>query len=342
MDTFLNEYRNQHSYRKYPFLDDCSMRAVSDLILPVDFFIDAFIYAIDITDSIYISKLDVSNKTVYINNVATGDLVGTGTWETDADSVDIVDTSGFMRSIGVLVFGASKPLITGVYDFDTSALVFNPTCVIPLNQKGVRGLVTSQNELCVNELEFEGRNGVEVKTYIKEGKSVIRIDIVGDNINNYKDCLECTPIETIVIENSNCPAIIGSSTGPGIIEISPYGWDLNNLCPPSRIGEQEDLCKSPEEPEIPVDEWECPPSSFHVVPIRNGSLNITAPSTLSVDNPIRVDNKQGVAPTIDLSAIRKFKNIDKIEKSLYRLFNGGLRPGGRIGIGLKSKLFKVV
>lgn len=334
--NLLPEYRNQHEHRKYPFLDDASMTSVEGVPLPVDFLIDAFIYPIDVTSGIYVSSIDSGNRLLTISAVGSNNVVGTVVWDTDTDTAIVEDVSGFSRNIGILVFGPGRERVAGTLSFGANSLLFDPTCFIPLNQEGVRGIYTESSDLSVNEISFEGRNGVEITTYTSGGKNYIRIDIIG-KIEQI-DCLEdCNPIEQIVIENTDCPIVIGSHDGRGNLAITPYNWDASNLCSPQSLGPAPDVCE--DEPEE-TEEWECPPDSVDLIPVvaANGHIEIYAPSTLAYDNPVVIKNERGTPVPLDLSKIYSLSDPSEIEKRLESILRYGVDPGGTIKIQYKGLL----
>lgn len=335
MSTLFNEYRNQHAHRAYPFADDTTLSAAGGTVLPVDYFIDAFLYPIDLVGAPYLAELSTSGRTLVVRDTETGQIIGTATWAQGDAVAEVVDMSGFARALGMFVLGpaaefqsSEDPMI-----FEPAAATLAPSAFMPLNQDGVRGISDDMNNLVTGAIKFEGANGVHVHTYESGGKAIIRIDVYGELPD--LDCKNCTPIEQIKIENVDCTPIVGSSGGAGTLIISGQ-FGLDALCPPANIGEP---TKDPCAPEPPAPEWECPEDSYFVVPIVNGRLEIVTPSTLVLDNPVRVISEPNPIAPVDMGDLARIgDNLDDIRRRLDWLVASNAYPGGNVKIALRSKL----
>ena len=335
MTMFLHEYRNQHAHRRYPFADVATLTSAEGTVLPSDAFVDAFLYPIDLVGFLYVAELDVSTRTIRLADSGTGAVCGAGAWQAGDVQVRITDMSGFSRDMGVFVFGP------GMDDFQSpdtpmlfapDGLPLTPTAFMGLNQLGVRGFVTEPTQLSTGSIKLEGANGVVITTYTANSKSIVRIDIFGAAPGG-QDCA-CTPIERLLIENVNCPPVIGAHAGDGVLTLAG-GFDAGTLCPPAALPDADgniggDACA----PAPPPPEWPCPPDSTDVVPVVGGRIEIVAPSTLDRDNPVHVDAVSAPAelPVLDVTA-----GTSDIQARLAWLLKSGARPGGYVRLGLRRR-----
>lgn len=188
------EFREQFRSTRYPFADSATL-ASGTVTLPAAAFLDASLYIIGAAESVYIHAIDVQPRNITFRF---GDRLRTGlaTAQFDplaaADVVPVFDS--YARPAGVLVVDPEQlaqfsSWELGTYSFTNAATLLVPSCVIPLPESGVRGVVTDDDQLITHELVVVGSNGVVVR---EEEPGVIRVDVVGDPLFRRK---LCEPVE---------------------------------------------------------------------------------------------------------------------------------------------------
>jgi hypothetical protein len=61
-DTAYIEWRNQNSYRKYPFADDMLLVTAAGLKLADDVFVDAMFFPVNPNGNLFVQSISVSQK----------------------------------------------------------------------------------------------------------------------------------------------------------------------------------------------------------------------------------------------------------------------------------------
>lgn len=187
------DYRDENEPSRYPFADEATLRTVSGLYtIAVDAFLDASVYAVGLLESAYVSEIVVEPRrvTLHIGDAGTArrcfarfDPFGTGIYQ-----LQLVDTLG--RDCGVLVSDPDRLAVfstwaLGSHTFTTTATPLAASCVLPLPEIGVRGILTAKGELLTGDVWLIGDNGVVLRD--EEGE--IRVDIVGDPLFVRKACV---------------------------------------------------------------------------------------------------------------------------------------------------------
>lgn len=313
MTILYTEYINQNSQRNYPFSDSATLKDSGGVSLPTDFIVDINMFVFNATGVPYIQSINVTENRIIF--AVDGTVCGFADMDGSTE-IAIYDSEDFMRQIGVVVFGAGlSSFNTGMaHVYASNATSLCVTAWFNLKQAGVRGFLLEDGTLVTGAVTFEGRNGINVLSYVlntgwfESSRNVIKISADGaiSNIAPAGDCLG-VPIKCIRLINNGTAAVVASDyesesgTTVGIIALSPVGYDLTNLCPAKKTPDEDgnpynktDICVPPTPPgPVPV----IPPSDIMVCPI-NGSFMFLAPSTGSIINPIVVSLEPAVAPVI--------------------------------------------
>lgn len=184
------EFRDELEATKYPFGDMVTLTN-GTVTIDRDTFLDATLYPIGAYGRLCLGRISVLAKkvTLYLT-----DEHGTERASAEFDPLLppalLYFTDVWERPAGVLVSEALRlsrfsAWDTGDYEFDMTQTEFVPSCVIPLPEPGVRGVLSQANDLFTGDLWIVGDNGVVVSA---EGDTTIRVDIVGDPLFVRKLC----------------------------------------------------------------------------------------------------------------------------------------------------------
>lgn len=345
METVFIEYSNQHDQRKYPFLDDASMASINGTLLTTGCIRDIFFYPLDGTGPFYVKTLAVVAGYMELAEVATGTVIARADWTTGDTDVPIYEVGGYARQIGIVVFGNEINQGTGeaIMVFEAEATTLVGACAVPLLQVGVRGLLCD-DQFMTGVISIIGKNGVNVSTFIEPvtNKSILRIDAVGEPPPPDETCDAGPPIETIHLINEACSAMIASGSNDGDIYLMGRpGWTALDNCPPKMLPDNNGVlpmqhdtpCEEPVPPVPPP----CGPASAYVVPVTNGQLKISAPSTLGGDNPFKVTTEDTDGEQFDLTLFKEPTSIEVLERRRRNMFDNMLPPG-QVVISLRGRL----
>ena len=344
MSTVYQAYRNQHEHRNYPFADNATLRATNGVQLPSDFLVDALLYPIDLTNDLYVSSINFSDRQITLADSVTQAVHGIATW-TDSDTTAYVyEDNVYARMVGILVLGAGRldQSVGGTLSFTPATASFTPTAIYALNQPGVRGITLSTGGLFTGAIKLEGRNGVSVRTYIDDdGRHIVTFNITGIP-EPLADCFECGLVRCIRIENPTGSYLIAAQCASNALCITTP-FELSDVCPPSNISipsERVDPCVTP----TPCSEI-APTSSdeeFSICP-TNGRLYILTPSTADYDNPLRADATEDPAPVPNYKGVVDALGLSQTEreKAITRQFDTTALTRGKLmleyrGIGREN------
>jgi hypothetical protein len=342
MNTYYQEYGNQNEHRKYPFTDNSTMLSNGGQQLGVDVIIDAMVYLPDVNAAVYVSLLDMCARMVELRTAA--GICATGSWEAGAGKVDLYDASGYLRHVGVLVFGNQNLTAETPMVFESDATTLLPACSIALTQLGVRGFVTDDDKLTTGDITLQGRNGVEITSYYDaEDRAVIRVDVYGCPPPAAEDCDSLPAITHIKLENRDCTMLVASPGAHGVINIvGAPGFVADGLCGAKRVpaadgalpGET-DVCAEDSEDEPAT--FECIEDTDYDVPIFDGRLIVVAPSTLDADNPVKISNTATPGESPGPVGLDGVHDSDIIQRRIKQLWESGIRERGLITLKLKRR-----
>jgi len=331
MPILLGEYRNQHSRRRYPFADEATLTDADGQILPTDFLIDAHMYPIDLENSLYMSRIELTEAKIYFADTVTNAVHGVAEVDFDERVAYVYQDDAYARQIGILTFGDG---LVGLFrgretrTFEAAATPLCPTAYIPLNQEGVRGIIPDDDTLITGAVKVEGRNGVLVTSRIESGRHILRIDILGEPGPLPDECGDdCPMIEELCVERMPGSLFTISQYDTFTVAVSGYGFDLDDICSaqkarklPDENGELPlrpkpgcDPCGPPPVPPTPP-----APGPHEEICIRaedgSGSIWLTTPSTASMINAIGITSIDNVGlqnlPRLNFPrAVRGFSDV---------------------------------
>ena len=329
----LQEYENQNARRRFPFADSASMIDTDGNVLPTDFMIDAFLYPLNMTGTLYLSSIDNSNGKLYFSTTDKSAPIGMATYSSDSEYAEVYEIGLLERQIGVVVFGSGLSSIVrgnALRTFTADATAFTPAVFVPLNQVGVRALKLPDGTYVTGDVTFEGRDGVRVTSRVASGKHILRIDVIG---TIPEDCDDAPPICVIIAERIPGSRFLISTYDTNTLAVTANGLDLEDMCAQNKARRRLDQRDPCETPLVPPEDTEPGPPQTEVFPICESGLgvfSIMAPSTLGYRNPILVqllDNDTAVpAPRLRLPYGTAISDLDRIVSSftLPPMASGGI------------------
>lgn len=185
------EFREEFGGTRYPFADTATLLTrQTSLDIGIGTFVDASLYPIGGASRLYLASITVNAREV---TLALSDddraSLATATFDPLDPPALLTFTDGHGRPAGIIVANPDEARRfsawpVGTHTFNLGATEFVASCVIPTPEPGVRGILTSLNELLAGDVWLVGDNGVVVR----ENEGRIRIDIVGDPLFVRKLC----------------------------------------------------------------------------------------------------------------------------------------------------------
>lgn len=310
MPVVYNEYREQNGRRRYPFADGCSLLDADGNALATDFLIDAFLYPIDLANGLYVKTIDLNARKLYVADTVTDKLHGVADIPMIEGTEHVYEVEVPYRQVGVVVYGAGLQdglLGQTIRSFTPAGLQLCCAAYIPLNQAGVRGILTDDNDRLTGHVTIEGQDGVVTTSYIGGGdRRILRIDMVGVLPNSSEDCGGCPHIKTVCVVVEPTSAIRAAPFGAHGVALTMRGVGLDDICEaqkgqvlPDADGKlpntatQQDPCDAPPAPIV------VPPGAaeafFVDLADSDGNFTLVAPSTLAYKNAVGLMAQFGVA-----------------------------------------------
>lgn len=177
------EYRNFNLARNFPFSDDRNLVDTAGRELPVNYFIDASLFPINIETQLYLKSLNGADVEIGSDGavIMSGQLLN--------GIVDLYDQ--YERHVGMLVAGGGVTSL-GVYEFEDNAVGFNPSVVFPQTYGCVRGFILPEGDILTGDVTFLGEGGIFVTSVEEDGHKVIKFDAVGMPAE-IPDCINLGP-----------------------------------------------------------------------------------------------------------------------------------------------------
>lgn len=242
-DHAYQEWRNINSQRNFPFADDATLMSIDGITLSTSVFIDAFFYPMDITEPLYLSRINVPDNILEISAdgqlVASAEMVGTV-----ADFYDEDD-----RHIGTLIASDDFSLLTDEIQFTSVTAPFAAACVMAQNQPGVRGFQLPNGDIVTGEVTFQGIDGVRIDSYVSGDNQILRISAVG--VQSTPECIDLSPpIECIDVNQVNNGSLMISRLDNHII--LAHRSALDEVCT-DKLALPDDEGNLPLQPDDPCD-----------------------------------------------------------------------------------------
>jgi hypothetical protein len=190
---------------KYPFEPTARLTSSTGNVIPEDSFIDAHLYPIGASASMYLSKVSVSSEYVTFHigdsdsvSVASGNVPVPGT----EPVVRLTDSYG--RPAGIIIsesekLGLFRSFGLGDHEFKKADTSFVATVCMPTPQIGVRGIVIPDGTLFTGPVWLVGEDGVVITKETvtapatcdaaAQVQEVIRVDVVGDPLFRRRLCV---------------------------------------------------------------------------------------------------------------------------------------------------------
>lgn len=187
------DFRDENEPSRYPFADGATLKTTDGrYTIGVDTFLDASIYAVGMLESAYVSEIVVAPRliTIHVGDATTARrcFAEFDPFGDDVYQLQLTDSLG--RDCGVLVSEPTRLAVfstwsVGSHTFAQAATALVASCVLPLPEIGVRGILTEKGELLTGDVWMIGDNGVVLRQ--EDGR--IRVDIVGDPLFVRKACV---------------------------------------------------------------------------------------------------------------------------------------------------------
>lgn len=318
MPTILStEYENQNSRRQYPFADNATLVDTDGKSLPTDFLIDAHLYPLDLTGTVYLSSIDTGTNTIYFADSVTRRVFGQAFYTAGATTADVYETGEYLRQVGVLVFGPGlSDVIRGgsVRTFTATATTLTPTAFTPINQLGVRGIRLPDGTLMTGNVTIEGRDGVRVTSHIVDDVNFLRIDVIGVPALDANECSNLgPPICTIVVERKAGSRFVPSKYDDYTLALTANGLSLDAICEAAkarRRPDSRDPCVTPLPPDTDADAGSADQFTYDICALGVGAFMVVAPSSMSYRNPISVRPIEGGVPAPNRMTVPPATSVD--------------------------------
>jgi len=232
------EWRDSNDDRKYPFSAGAGMQADTGLELPDDAFLDAVFYPIDLSGSLYLSKIDKADGLVEIADSADGSIKGTAAIVPGTELIEFGDEYG--RPTGTLVTGPGFDSLSNITLLDARNATFAAACVFPQNQRGVRGFLLPDGTLVTGVVIIRGENGIRADSAMEDGKFVIRLQAAG--VGSSSDCIDLPPavkcLRVSQVDDSNL-TIEQSTAAGGILLKLGARVNMCDICPDKNVPDED-------------------------------------------------------------------------------------------------------
>lgn len=179
MEGIFTEFENENSLRTYPFAACCV--PASDAKIPSDLFVDAVLYPVNPSGSVYLSS--VSADGVFSVSDETG-VIMSGT--ASGSVVELYDGTALSRHVGTLVASSAGALSDfagrgAEMRFDSSSAAFAASCVLPVVIDGVTSVSVGGAGTAAGVVGFANGPDDEVRVSSgidSDGRSTLRFDVV--------------------------------------------------------------------------------------------------------------------------------------------------------------------
>lgn len=337
-------WRNQNALRAYPFSAYVDCVDTTGRQLPVGTFVDAALYPMS-DQRPWLQSVSFAERTLI---VAAGDLRYEGAWASGDTEVWLTEDGAPYRSAGVLVFGPEAAALDGDFVFSQGHSEFEAAVSIPLVQPGVRGFLLPDGSVVTGDVVFAGDDGVRVRTYVDDsGNACIRLDVVGAEpvVDSEDGCHTCGVVRCIRVTNTDGSHVLVSSGTivdgrSNKVVLTMPDVDMGTLCetgPQTLPSEQEEAAAwcAEVEPTACPDLEHAAASSVLACP-ENGHIVITAPSSLTTRNPLRITAEQlpNPAPSVDITTATD--NVDQVSAKVGRVTGQAANTIGVVTIGIRT------
>lgn len=181
MEGIFSEFENENALRVYPFAAGCSLPEDEEAILPAGVFVDAALYPINPSGTVYLSS--ISSEGVFSVSDADG-VIMTGI--PSDNTVEFHDVSDFTRHVGTLVASSEEALAEfagrGVERaYGAENLAFAASCVFPIVTDGVQSLAVGDAGAVTGAVQFANgsSDAIRVSSAARaDGRKTLRFDVL--------------------------------------------------------------------------------------------------------------------------------------------------------------------
>ena len=181
MDGIFSEFENENALRSYPFAAGCVPPEDDGASIPAGVFVDAAIYPVNPTGTVYLSEITESGDFRVSDDTG---VIMEGT--ADGSKVEFRDLSGLGRHVGTLVASSAESLSEFAgrgsareYAKDNSA--FAAGCVFPVVIDGVTSVSVGGSPKTAGAVGFSNGSSDNVRVSsgaLEDGRRTIRFDVL--------------------------------------------------------------------------------------------------------------------------------------------------------------------
>ena len=319
MEGIFQEFENENALRSYPFAEGCVPPEDEESLIPADVFVDAALYPVNPTGSLYLSS--ISEDGVFSISDDTGVIM---TGSANGSRVDLYDVSTFTRHVGTLL-ASSEDFLTefaergSARSYELENTAFSSTCVYPVVIDGVTSLDVGETGQATGKVGFTNGSNDEIRvssTTLDDGRQTLRFDVLP------RPVLEAnTSIRRIicVVDGRTPFRIWKSDFSYNTVVLTLNGIQKGDVCTAAHRENQyemADTCDTPKESRYVDDipeayqliEVYIPPDPAEGGVHRQGGVEdgaenafyLVVPNLTGYDNPLSITLKDGeVVPNTD-------------------------------------------
>lgn len=176
---------------RYPFTDAAAMTSNQAVKLPAGFISDAVVYSRFGAARLYISKIEITSSTIKL--VLSGDNAELATGSAALHSTQLELFDKYQRPAGVIIFGQAgeaSSVLTGTHTFPPEALPFTSSCVVPIKDERLEGILLDDGSFFAGDVWMIGRRGVVLEVLTPPAGTEIHVHVVGDPLYRRRVCTD--------------------------------------------------------------------------------------------------------------------------------------------------------
>jgi len=159
--------------------------------LPVGFIADAVVYAKQGPAQQHISRIEITASEILLTIAGANFELSKGTAALTSSQMELFDK--YNRPAGLIVFGQTGEatnLPTGVYTFPAEAMPFTASCIVPLLDERLEGIVLDDGSFFSGDIWMIGRRGVVLEVLTPPTGDEIHVHAVGDPLYRRRICTD--------------------------------------------------------------------------------------------------------------------------------------------------------
>lgn len=331
MEGIFTEFENENALRAYPFAAGCDAAATAESAIPVGLFVDAALYPVNPTGTVYLSG--VTEDGVFVVSDDTGEIMS---GIQSGNTVELYDLSALRRHVGTLLAADEETLTEfarrgDAREYTADQTAFASGCVFPVVLDGVRSLTVGEEGPVAGAPEFENgaSDSIRISSGLRaDGLQTLRFDVLPRPGVTADDSIR----RIICVVDGQTPFRIeklpGNTAGhaDNTILLTLDGVDKGVVCTAAHrenAYEMADTCKCEKDPlpthaELPeayqLEEVFIPPDDANPEGADNAFWLVVA-NLLGYDNPLSITLEDGsVAPkTEELKVVVEGTTADLAE-----------------------------